>query len=65
MPTRTAPHSRRQGKAQASSLSTELTEKDDGTILETRILTDRFVPTIRAWDLTEGSPTFGQVLTIR
>lgn len=47
------------------TLSTELTEKDDGTILETRILTDRFVPTIRAWDLTDGSPTFGQVLTIR
>jgi Uncharacterised methyltransferase family (DUF6094) len=47
------------------TLSTEITEKDDGTILETRILTDRFVPTIRAWDLTEGSATFGQVLTIR
>lgn len=47
------------------TLSTELTEKDDGTVLETRILTDRFVPTIRAWDLTEGSATFGQVITIR
>jgi hypothetical protein len=47
------------------ALSTEYSETDDGTILETRILTDRFVPTIRAWDMTAGSPTFGQVLTIR
>lgn len=47
------------------SLTTELTAKEDGTVLETRILTDRFVPTIRAWDMSEGSPTFGEVLTIR
>ena len=31
----------------------------------TRILTDRFVPVIRAWDMTPGSSTQGQVLTIR
>ena len=30
-----------------------------------RILTDKFVPVIRAWDLTLGSPTWGEVLTIR
>jgi Uncharacterised methyltransferase family (DUF6094) len=47
------------------SLKTEYTEHDDGSIHETRILTDRFVPVIRAWDMTPGSPTRGQVLTIR
>lgn len=47
------------------SLTTEYTERDDGSVAETRILTDRFVPVIRAWDMTPGSPTRGQVLTIR
>jgi hypothetical protein len=47
------------------SLKTEYTERDDGSIVETRILTDRFVPVIRALDLTPGSSTWGQVLTIR
>jgi hypothetical protein len=47
------------------SLTTEYTERDDGSISETRILTDRFVPVIRAWDMTTGSSTRGQVLTIR
>lgn len=47
------------------ALSTEYSETEDGTVLETRILTDRFVPTIRAWDMTEGSETFGHILTIR
>lgn len=47
------------------SLSTEYTETEDGSILETRILTDRFVPLIRAWDMTPESSTRGQVLTIR
>jgi hypothetical protein len=41
------------------------TERDDGSVAETRILTDRFVPVIRAWDMTPGSPTRGEVLTIR
>lgn len=36
-----------------------------GNVAETRILTDRFVPVIRALDFTEGSATFGDVLTIR
>lgn len=47
------------------SLATEYRERDDGSVAETRILTDRFVPVIRAWDMTPGSPTQGQVLTIR
>jgi len=47
------------------SLTTEYQERDDGSVAETRILTDRFVPVIRAWDMTPGSPTLGQVLTIR
>lgn len=44
---------------------TEYTEREDGSIAETRILTDRFVPVIRAWDMTPGSPTKGEILTIR
>lgn len=47
------------------ALKTEYAEKEDGSIRETRILTDRFVPVIRAWDMTPGSQTRGQVLTIR
>ncbi|MBX5568421.1 class I SAM-dependent methyltransferase [Pseudomonas aeruginosa] len=47
------------------SLTTEYMERDDGSVAETRILTDRFVPVIRAWDMTPGSPTRGEVLTIR
>jgi hypothetical protein len=47
------------------SLTTEYQERDDGSVAETRILTDRFVPVIRAWNMTPGSPTLGQVLTIR
>jgi len=44
---------------------TEFTEREDGTVAETRILTDKFVPVIRAWDMTPGSETLGQILTIR
>ncbi|HEV2680826.1 MAG TPA: DUF6094 domain-containing protein [Rhodanobacter sp.] len=47
------------------TLQTEYTERDDGSVAETRILTDRFVPVIRAWDMTPDSPTWGEVLTIR
>ncbi|QTB44316.1 class I SAM-dependent methyltransferase [Burkholderia pseudomallei] len=47
------------------TLQTEYTERDDGSVAETRILTDKFVPVIRAWDMTPGSPTRGEVLTIR
>ena len=47
------------------TLKTDYTERDDGSVTETRILTDKFVPVIRAWDMTPGSPTRGEVLTIR
>ena len=47
------------------TLQTEYTERDDGSVAETRILTDKFVPVIRAWDMTPGSPTRGEMLTIR
>ena len=47
------------------TLQTEYTERDDGSVAETRILTDKFVPVIRAWDMTPGSATRGDVLTIR
>jgi len=43
----------------------EVEEQPDGRITETRILTDRFVPVIRALDVTPGSPDFGRVLVIR
>ena len=45
--------------------STQYTEESDGSILETRILTDKFVPVIRAWDMTVDSPTWGEIITIR
>ncbi|MGO3130332.1 MAG: DUF6094 domain-containing protein [Alcaligenes sp.] len=44
--------------------ATEYRERDDGSVAETRILTDKFVPVIRAWDLTPDSATLGQILTI-
>lgn len=47
------------------TLKKEYTEREDGSIAETRILTDKFVPVIRAWDLTPGSATKGEILTIR
>lgn len=37
----------------------------NGKVTETRILTDRFVPIIRALDLTPGSHRFGEVVVIR
>lgn len=43
----------------------EYTERDDGSIAETKVLTDKFVPVIRAWDMTPNSATRGEVLTIR
>ena len=49
----------------AKTLRTEYTERDDGSVAETRILTDKFVPVIRAWDMTPDSATHGEVLTIR
>lgn len=43
---------------------TEFTEDEDGNVSEVRILTDRFVPIIRAWEMTPGSAHLGRVLTI-
>lgn len=43
---------------------TEFTEDEDGHVTEVRTLTDRFVPIIRAWDMTPESPTHGCILTI-
>ncbi len=43
---------------------TEFTEDQDGNVSEVRILTDRFVPIIRAWDMTPGSANQGRVITI-
>ncbi|WP_248915994.1 DUF6094 domain-containing protein [Pseudomonas moorei] len=43
---------------------TEFTEDEDGNVSETRILTDRFVPIIRAWDMTPDSVHFGCVMTV-
>ncbi|KPW75608.1 Uncharacterized protein ALO76_01879 [Pseudomonas syringae pv. coriandricola] len=43
---------------------TEFTEDEDGNVFETRILTDRFVPRIRAWDMTPDSSYLGCALTI-
>ena len=47
------------------STTTEFTQLENGKVSESRVLTDRFVPVIRAWDMTPGSPTRGQVVTIR
>ncbi|MGE6688966.1 DUF6094 domain-containing protein [Stutzerimonas stutzeri] len=46
------------------STCTEYRERDDGSIAETRILTDKFVPVIRAWDLSPDSATLGRIITI-
>lgn len=44
--------------------TTEYRERDDGSFAETRILTDKFVPIIRAWDLSPDSATLGRIITI-
>ncbi|MGQ7245514.1 DUF6094 domain-containing protein [Salinicola sp. V024] len=42
----------------------EFSEDADGNISERRILTDRFVPAIMAWDVTPDSPDKGRLFTI-
>lgn len=42
----------------------DVTEKEDGTISETIILTDKFVPVIKAIDFTPGHH-YGEIVTIR
>ena len=46
------------------SVKVEMQEHEDGHYTETRILTDRFTPVIRALDFTPG-PSYGRVVTIR
>lgn len=43
----------------------EFEERDDGSLVERRVATDTFVSIIRALDVTEGSPTFGQLITVK
>ncbi len=43
----------------------ETSIRDDGSVAETRISTDIFVPSIKAIDFTPESQTFGQILTIK
>lgn len=43
------------------SSTTEYTELGDGKVAESRVLTDRFIPVIRAWDMTAGSTALDQV----
>ncbi|MAM55795.1 MAG: SAM-dependent methyltransferase [Salinicola sp.] len=42
----------------------EFSEDADGNISERRILTDRFVPAIMAWDVTPNSPDKGRLFKI-
>lgn len=42
----------------------EHTMDDDGNVTEVLTDIDKFVPVIKAWDMTPGSPTFGTTITI-
>ena len=44
---------------------TTFSEDDNGNIVETTTLTDRFIPAISAWDMTPSSDTFGELISIR
>lgn len=46
-------------------VSVEFEENADGNMEEKRILTDRFVPIIKAIDVTRSAETFGDIFTIR
>jgi len=45
-------------------IRTEVQMLEDGTVLEQRIALDVFKPAIRAWDMTPGSMSFGELFTI-
>ena len=45
-------------------MKVEFDEDADGNISERRILTDRFVPAIMAWDVTPNSPDKGRLFKI-
>lgn len=42
----------------------ELSEDEDGNVLETKVDTDVFVPLIKAWEMTPNSELFGNILHI-
>lgn len=44
---------------------TKTTIDDNGNVKETRIVTDKFVPAIRALNVTPGSPTLGEAYVIQ
>lgn len=46
------------------TVSVEVHERGDGSVTETRVLTDKFVPVIRGIDFTPGAK-FGSIVTIR
>lgn len=46
-------------------VSVEFSDDGDGNMEEKRIATDRFVPIIKAIDVTTDSPAFGDIFTIR
>lgn len=48
----------------AKTRRTEFREDDEGNLIETITDTDVFVPVIKAWDMTEGTELFGQILSI-
>lgn len=43
----------------------EIKQDDQGQLREEHIFLDRFVPVLRALDMTPGSPSYGQVLTLK
>jgi hypothetical protein len=48
----------------AKTSKVEFTEDENGNITEIRTMVDKFVPVIKAWDMTPQSETYGCVLTI-
>ena len=46
-------------------ISREFDHRPDGSVLQTTVAIDRFVPVIKAIDLTPHTPLFGSILTIR
>ena len=53
------------GTHKEKDVAVEFSEDEDGNMEEKRILTDRFVPIIKAIDVTRGSTDFGNIFTIR
>jgi hypothetical protein len=45
--------------------SVEITEDDQGQTREEHTFLDRFIPVLRALDMTPGSNQYGQVLTLK